>query len=142
MSDTSQPVPSIGRIVHYTLSEADAEAINRRREDAVLYAANPYNPPRVAKKPTGFQVHRGNPAHEGDVLPMLIVRVWGSSPDSVVNGQVFLDGNDTLWVTSVPRGEGNRRWAWPTREQRTGGEGSDEDKRREAFDKLFGRSAT
>lgn len=112
---STTPIPTIGRIVHYTLSESDAEAINRRRDDRIAYQANPYNDERVSKKPTGFQVHHGNKAHEGDVLPMIIVRVWGTQPDSAVNGQVFLDGNDTLWVTSVVVGEGPRRFAWPTR---------------------------
>lgn len=107
-------IPTIGRIVHYTLSESDAQAINRRRDDAIAYRHNPAGP-GTHRKPTGDQVHIGNKAHEGDVLPMLIVRVWGTQPDSVVNGQVFLDGNDTLWVTSVGVGEGPRRFAWPTR---------------------------
>lgn len=113
MSDL--PIPSIGRIVHYTLSESDAEAINRRREDAILYRRNPYNPARVALKPTGFQVHTGNKVKAGDVFPMVIVRVWGTKPDSVVNGKVLLDGNDDLWVTSVGPGDGERRWIWPPR---------------------------
>lgn len=105
---TPIPVPSVGRIVHYTLTEADAEAINRRRADA----ANSLAQHREAAD--GTQVHAGNRAKEGDVLPMLIVRVWNEVPGTV-NGQVFLDGNDTLWVTSVTPGDGPRRWAWPPR---------------------------
>ena len=31
------PIPTVGRIVHYTLSESDAEAINRRRDDRIAY---------------------------------------------------------------------------------------------------------
>jgi hypothetical protein len=46
---------------------------------------------------------------------MLITRAWGDQPDSLVNGQVFLDGGDCLWVTSVKVGEGPRTFAWPTR---------------------------
>lgn len=116
MSTTTQnPVPTVGRIVLYMLSESDAKAINRRRADRLAYQANPYNDPRIAKKPTGFQVHAGNPVNAGDVLPMLIVKTWGNTPESPVNGQVFLDGNDTLWVTSVTAGEGARRFAWSTR---------------------------
>lgn len=113
MSDL--PIPTLGRIVHYTLSESDAEAINRRRADRLAYQANPYNDPRIAQKPTGFQVHTGNPVAAGDVFPMVIVRVWGTRPDSVVNGKVLLDGNDDLWVTSVGHGDGERRWIWPPR---------------------------
>lgn len=105
----SNPIPTSGRIVHYTLSEDDAKRINKRRDDAVATAhANKQNP-----EATGKQVHIGNVAREGEVYPMMIVRVWGTTPESAVNGQVLLDGNDTLWVTSVTAGEGPRRFAWP-----------------------------
>ena len=43
---------------------------------------------------------------------MIIVRVW---PDNLVNGHAVLDGNDALWVTSVPEGEHPGTWAWPPR---------------------------
>lgn len=108
----SIPVPTIGRIVHYALSEADAQAINRRREDAYRTMRTGQG---VLRKADGDQVHIGNRAQEGDVYPMLIVRTWGTTPESVVNGQVFLDGNDVLWVTSVGEGEGPRRFVWPSR---------------------------
>jgi hypothetical protein len=81
--------PSIGRIVHYVLNEDDARQINRRRTTE----------PRD-KWPIGAQAHIGNVATPGDVLPMVIVRVWGESEQSAVNGQVLLDGADTLWVSS------------------------------------------
>ncbi len=87
-------IPTIGRIVHYTLTEQDAAQINTLR---------------------GPMTHQANPAYEGDVYPMMIVRVWGSSPDSAVQGQVFIDGNFTLWATSVPHGEGPHTYAWPER---------------------------
>jgi hypothetical protein len=85
--------PTIGRIVQYTLTDRDAGDVNRLR----LASEN-----------------EGNTAREGDVFPMLIVRVWGSLPESAVQGQVFIDGNFTLWVTSVVAGEGPRTYAWPT----------------------------
>lgn len=103
--------PAIGRIVHYTLSEDDAKRINKRRDDAIASA----HEIKLNPEATGKQVHIGNKAHEGDVFPMIIVRAWGTQPDSVVNGQVLLDGNDTFWVTSVGVGEGPRRFAWPPR---------------------------
>lgn len=105
----TNPIPTIGSIVHYTLSEDDAKRINKRRDDAIATAhANKLHP-----EETGKQVHIGNRATAGEVYPMLIVRVWGDSPESAVNGQVLLDGNDTLWVTSVTAGEGGRRFSWP-----------------------------
>lgn len=99
--------PGIGRIVHYTLSEQDASAVNRRRGDANR------NMTEHVECPTGCQLHQGNEVREGDVYPLVITRVWGTDPTSSVNGQVLLDGTDNLWVTSVSVGEGPRRFAWP-----------------------------
>lgn len=101
--------PSIGRIVHYKLTAEDAEAVNRRRKDA---DANRQNHRDAA---LGYVAHLGNFAREGDVHPMLIVRVWGATTESSVNGQVFLDGNDTLWVMSVGQGDDVRQWHEPER---------------------------
>ncbi|NQX34293.1 hypothetical protein [Herbiconiux sp. VKM Ac-2851] len=101
--------PSTGRIVLYTLAEADADAINRRRDDH-------RNGPRVSGtqeivvQGDGAQVHVGNPARADQVLPLLVVRV---NPGGHVNGQVFLDGNDTLWFTSAAEGYGRGQWSWP-----------------------------
>ena len=105
--------PTIGRIVHYRLSEDDAKAINRRRTDGGSIAQRMATSP--AEWPAGAQAHIGNNASEGDVYPMLITRVWGSNPEAAVNGQVFLDGNDVLWATSVCVGEGPRTFSWPSR---------------------------
>lgn len=90
-------VPSVGRIVHYRLSERDAGVINKRRQDAHRHAGE------HLEHPSGVVVHTGNPAGPGDVYPLLITRVWdgeNATEASCVQGQVFLDGNDTVWVTS------------------------------------------
>lgn len=105
----SDQKPSLGRIVHYTLSEQDAEAINRRRDDAQAHAGEHRD------RRDGSQVHVGNEVKAGDVYPMVITRVWGPESKSAVNGQVLLDGNDLYWVTSTAVGEGPRHFAWPTR---------------------------
>lgn len=88
-------VPSAGRIVHYVLNESDADHANRRRTDGGQIRK------MMAKMlwPAGAQAHIGNPARAGDVLPMMIVKVNKEGIGSV-NGQVFLDGCDVLWVTS------------------------------------------
>lgn len=83
-------IPSLGRIVEYTLNEIDAIQINRHRSAGT--------------------VNQGNRAKGGEKYPMMIVKIWGSTPDSAVNGQVHLDGNDTLWVTS--RGQGDTEGQW------------------------------
>ena len=48
---------------------------------------------------------------------MVIIRVWGTTPESPVNGQVLLDGNDTFWATSVQAGVGPRKFEWPESSQ-------------------------
>ena len=96
--------PTIGRIVHYCLTEQDAECINRRR---VNYHLDPSN--------EGFIFHTGNVANAGDVFPAMAVRV--NDDGASVNAQVLLDGNDTLWVTSVVESVGAvpGGWFWPPR---------------------------
>lgn len=101
------PVPTIGRIVLFKLSEDDAEKINRRRTDA---ERNPNNHVRE-----GAIVHTGNPVGIGEVYPMIITRVWNEQSSGAVNGQVMLDGNDTYWASSVTHGEGEHEFTWPVR---------------------------
>lgn len=104
MTTTAPAYPTPGRIVHYMLTAADAEAVNRRREHAVESGIMTQN--------TGAQVHFGNPAAEGHVLPMMVTRTNMNS----INGQVFLDGNDTLWATSTMYGGDEPepgQWTWP-----------------------------
>jgi len=109
----SEQIPTIGRIVHYRLSEDDAKQINRRRTDGASIAERMKAEP--AAWPAGAQAHIGNSVVEGDTFPMLITRTWGSTPTAAVNGQCYLDGNDVLWVTSACVGEGPRSFSWPTR---------------------------
>lgn len=104
-------VQSIGRIVRYRLSAQDATLVNRRRTTGESIAQRM----QQSQWSLGAQAHIGNEVKEGDVYPMIIVRVWGDTPSSSVNGQVFLDGSDTLWVTSVMNGTEPRTWQWPPR---------------------------
>lgn len=118
-------IPTIGRIVHYRLSADDATQINRRRTTGARIAERMQNaiPPDVGRNtepifgwPAGAQAHIGNEVKEGDTFPMMITRVWGDTPESAVNGQVFLDGTDVFWATSVSVGEGPRTFSWPSRQ--------------------------
>jgi hypothetical protein len=97
--------PSIGRIVHYTLSEQDAAQINRLRQDYQLNAR---------PQGTGFVGHVGNHAQEGDVYPAVIVRVFDPR-STTANLKVELDGTDVFWATSRQLGDGPSYWAWPGR---------------------------
>lgn len=99
--------PSVGRIVHYCLTTEDAEVANRRRttRESIRVQMD------MEKWPVGAQAHIGNPATKGDILPMMIVKVDFATDH--VNGQVFLDGADVLWVSLVAEGEGPGLWRWP-----------------------------
>lgn len=90
-------------LVNYKLSAGDAEKINRRRTTTTSIAERI----KEALWPTGAQAHIGNEAREGQILPMVITGIWS---DTCVNGQVFLDGTDTLWVTSALQGNEPGNW--------------------------------
>jgi len=118
----SEQVPSIGRIVYYRLSADDAAQINRRRTTSgsisdrlktKVDATNNGQP--ILAWPAGAQAHIGSEVGEGQTFPMLIVGVADIYGVSVVNGQVFLDGNDILWVTRRPVGNQPGTFSWPRR---------------------------
>jgi len=97
---------NIGRIVHYSLTKDDVEGIARRR------VARPHEPGWVP----GAQAHVGNPHSIGQLVPMIVCVVWPNEfgPDyHGVNGQAFLDGNDSLWVLSAKEGTEPGTWQWP-----------------------------
>lgn len=119
----SEQIPTIGRIVHYRLSAQDVEQINRRRTTGTSIADRMKSSapsvdgsaPTIYAWPEGAQAHIGNEVHEGDVFPMLIVKMWGSSSHAAVNGQVFLDSNDVFWATSRTVGDQPGTFSWPAR---------------------------
>lgn len=87
---------SIGRIVHYRLTEQDAAELEQQRTDKRI---------------------RANSHRAGDVVPMLVVRVWPDETRAagLINGQAFIDGAGSLWVTSVRDGTEPGTWSWPPR---------------------------
>jgi hypothetical protein len=108
-------LPTIGRIVHYRLTDADATAINKRRADFEAFRRTLAGSPEVESGTpgaTGHMAHVGNHATAGDYLPAMVVATFGGD---AANLQVFLDGNDTYWATSRPNGDGNGTWTWPPR---------------------------
>lgn len=105
------PVPSeiadpwLGANVIYRLTAEEAEEVNRRRCVSENLAAWP-----------GTQKHVGNPEFGGMERPAIVTAIWNNEyGDGVpgVNLQVFLDGNDTLWVTSKRQGPAAGQWRWP-----------------------------
>lgn len=85
-------IPTLGRVLAYKLTAHDAETINKRRSDLMFSG--------FAHENTGAQCHTGNGVNPGEVYPMIVTRVWVPGNGGAVNGQVLLDGNDALWVTS------------------------------------------
>lgn len=77
--------PTIGRIVHYRLSEDDAKAIN------------------ALPMP-------GNTVKAGDLVAAIVVRVWSAS---TCNLRLVLDGDGEYWATSCSVGDEQRQWNWP-----------------------------
>jgi hypothetical protein len=118
-----EQIPTIGRVVHFRLSKQQAEDIEAKRSSA-----------RVPTPSIGAQMHVGNPVGEGAVVPMFVTGVWpeeystagcrlADHPEGTkyegtigVNGQAFLDGNDSLWVCSAPQHSTLPGcWFWPPR---------------------------
>ena len=92
-----------GLMVLYRLTEEEALATNKQREDALRHTEAWEG---IAGGVHGYQMHIGNPVSEGDTVSMTVTRVW---PDSV-NGQATLDGNDCLWIVSVSEGDQPGEW--------------------------------
>lgn len=105
-AEVSVPQVSVGRVVSYRLSEGDVGVIRRKRRAAADYRRSH---PTVS---SAVQLHGGNSPVVGDVCAAVVVRVWSQA---AINLQVLLDGEDTLWVTSVGQGDGPRQWSWPER---------------------------
>lgn len=85
----------MARIVDYVLSQADCDQIKALRRSSFE---------------AGGSGRVGNEPRPGDVVPLVVVREW--TPDYSVNGQIVLDGNDTLWVTSRCRSEAPEPGCW------------------------------
>lgn len=102
----------IGRLVHYVLSLDDAAKINGRRTNGAAIQDRILED----KWSIGAQAHIGNTVSAGDVLPAMVVRVL---PCQQANLQVFLDGNDVFWATTMAEAAPGRtepgRWHWPAR---------------------------
>lgn len=81
--------PTVGRIIHYHLSEQDASLVNQMRETQAMV---------------------GNAATAGTVLPLIVTAAHSSEG---VNGQVLCDGDDSIWVTSAHEGTQPGQWSWP-----------------------------
>src|SRR5579884_2584878 len=87
-------VPTVGRVVLYRLADFDVRQILKM----------------VGFKPLADM-------KEGDVLPAIVVKTWGSTPESAVNLQVLLDGAGTYWCTSRVVGDAPGTYHWMAYQQ-------------------------
>ncbi len=87
---------TVGRMVHYVLTEDDATQINRRRTDGGSVQSRL----EAGTWPAGAQAHIGNTAEAGQHVAAVVVRVWSDS--GMVNLKCLLDGNDDFWASSIP----------------------------------------
>lgn len=95
--------PTIGRIVLYRLTAEQAARVNDLRKNASLY--------EVGKS---AQRAEGNAVEEGQVLPLIVTKIWNGE-DNSVNGQLLLDGTDSLWAVAATEGSAPGQWSWPVR---------------------------
>ena len=109
MTDSTLPIPSLGRTVHYRLKEFDADSINRRR----LHAGR--NMTMHIDQEYGVQLHVGNTVSAGQYVAATIGTTFGNTPESAVNRKCHLDGADDYWATSVVHGEEPGQFIWPPR---------------------------
>ena len=91
MAENKTPDPTTGRVVEYTLTEADAARIMAER--------------------TPFSGY-GNASHPGDVVPLIVVR---GRDERHVSGQAFLDAPQTLWVADAAEGDAPGEWHYPAK---------------------------
>lgn len=100
--------PSIGRIVHYVLTELDAYQINRRRTDGDSIKD------RMARDawPEGAQAHIGTDTEAGDHVAAIVTWTNGEAASL----QCFLDGNDVFYVKAKLEGAEQGTWHWPERD--------------------------
>jgi hypothetical protein len=99
--------PQVGDTVLYEPTSEERSGINRRRARAA----------HAPDSEWGFQAHAGARAEVDDVFPAIVVRVLGADTDAPeVRLQVFLDGNDVLWVKGCPEGDSAGQWSWPRKD--------------------------
>lgn len=79
-----------GAIVRYCLTIEDCHRIRAQRDSTPALV--------------------GNQPSVGDELPLIVVWTHPDPAAPIVNGQVFLDGNDSLWVYNRPHGVDDGEW--------------------------------
>jgi hypothetical protein len=87
---------TIGRIVHYRLTEEDAQLIRTLRASANQLA--------LPAEMQEFDVRAG------EVYPAIAVKVYGPHQASL---QVFIDAPFPLWAKGRSEGEGVGEYLWP-----------------------------
>lgn len=87
---TETPDPTVGRIVHYTLTDGDIARIENDRLATLGY---------------------GNRPHAGDTVAAIVTLADGRT----INAKAFLDGNDNLWIAGAAEGDDAGQWHYPAK---------------------------
>lgn len=92
----SKTKATLGTTVIYRLTETDVKNILERRASSNV---------------DGTHILTGNPVEVGTEAPAVIVAVWDTRTNTC-NLQVTLDGNDSLWATSVKESSKKEPGTW------------------------------
>jgi hypothetical protein len=103
----------LGKIVIYKLTKEDADQVNRRRITREEIQKQIF----LGHWQLGSQAHVGEGVLAGEELPMIVTKVVQTAgvdgPGSTaLSGQVFLNGNDTLYVTGRFEGDAHGTWSF------------------------------
>jgi hypothetical protein len=111
-----------GRIVYFVFDDQSAKEVMRRRttgesiKQRMLNPTDEFSSGKPATWPAGAQAHIGNAVTAGQIQPAMVVAVNEQTADTAsINLQVFLDGCDVYWATSVPYDATKtspRSWHW------------------------------
>jgi hypothetical protein len=94
---------TVGRLVHYVLTETDAKEINEAHQAA--------NETPTADRIPGIQYHVGNLVTAGEHCGATLVKVWNKE-NGYVNLKVQLDGQDDYWATSKSYSDQKEPGTW------------------------------
>lgn len=78
-----------------------------KRGDVVLYRLTATDVQQVTAARTVFAHKKGTTPAIGDDVAAIITRAWSGR---AINAQAFMDGNDSLWVTSIIEGTAIGQW--------------------------------
>ena len=97
----------IGEVLGYRVTNEQVDRMNGLR----IVSRSMDTARLEGKFPQGAQAHIGAASAEGDILPLIVTRITeGANGRTLVNGQLILDGSDSLWIEHATEGDGPGQW--------------------------------